>query len=239
MEKEDMGRLLRENNGEVKLCRCWKSKAWPLCDGAHVAHNKESGDNAGPLVIRSTAGADGQWQWRRRMGVHYAYHQSPGNELVHLLMIPLELFAFILLFSCVPMPPGTWDLAKLVILGLAPIYLLTEVLCGGLFVALLFGLRAAALSLPTTDPLVRLGVAVAAFVVPFVVQTQIGHRCLEPKGRDDTQKNVAEFTLTHNPIPLLLIFYYHLVALLFQLGYRPALRKQIATHTQAECKKFV
>lgn len=32
-------------------CRCWKSETFPLCDGAHVAHNKENGDNVGPLIL--------------------------------------------------------------------------------------------------------------------------------------------------------------------------------------------
>ncbi|XP_017782601.1 PREDICTED: CDGSH iron-sulfur domain-containing protein 2 homolog [Nicrophorus vespilloides] len=34
------------------FCRCWKSKNWPYCDGAHGAHNKETGDNVGPVVIK-------------------------------------------------------------------------------------------------------------------------------------------------------------------------------------------
>ncbi|GMT19191.1 hypothetical protein PFISCL1PPCAC_10488, partial [Pristionchus fissidentatus] len=32
-------------------CRCWKSSKFPLCDGSHNAHNKETGDNLGPLII--------------------------------------------------------------------------------------------------------------------------------------------------------------------------------------------
>ncbi|KAL3917333.1 MAG: hypothetical protein SGPRY_006446 [Prymnesium sp.] len=32
-------------------CRCWKSGTFPLCDGAHVKHNKEVGDNVGPLIV--------------------------------------------------------------------------------------------------------------------------------------------------------------------------------------------
>ena len=39
------------------LCRCWKSKKFPLCDAAHVAHNKETGDNVGPLIIENDASA--------------------------------------------------------------------------------------------------------------------------------------------------------------------------------------
>ena len=32
-------------------CRCWKSGTFPLCDAAHVAHNKACGDNVGPLIV--------------------------------------------------------------------------------------------------------------------------------------------------------------------------------------------
>lgn len=32
-------------------CRCWKSKKFPYCDGAHAKHNEETGDNVGPLII--------------------------------------------------------------------------------------------------------------------------------------------------------------------------------------------
>lgn len=31
----DLEDLLKENNGAVALCRCWKSKKFPLCDGSH------------------------------------------------------------------------------------------------------------------------------------------------------------------------------------------------------------
>ncbi|KAG9346008.1 hypothetical protein JZ751_007823 [Albula glossodonta] len=33
-------------------CRCWRSKKFPLCDGAHTKHNEETGDNVGPLIIK-------------------------------------------------------------------------------------------------------------------------------------------------------------------------------------------
>nr|CDS29709.1 expressed protein [Hymenolepis microstoma] len=35
------------------FCRCWKSKKFPYCDGAHNAYNKDTGDNIGPLVIEA------------------------------------------------------------------------------------------------------------------------------------------------------------------------------------------
>ncbi|KIZ00539.1 CDGSH iron sulfur domain-containing protein 1 [Monoraphidium neglectum] len=36
-------------------CRCWRSATFPLCNGAHVAHNKETGDNVGPLIIEKSS----------------------------------------------------------------------------------------------------------------------------------------------------------------------------------------
>lgn len=40
------------NAGDKKVyCRCWLSGTFPLCDASHVAHNKETGDNVGPLIV--------------------------------------------------------------------------------------------------------------------------------------------------------------------------------------------
>ena len=37
---------------QIAFCRCWKSKKYPFCDGAHKKHNQETGDNIGPIVIK-------------------------------------------------------------------------------------------------------------------------------------------------------------------------------------------
>jgi len=37
------------------FCRCWRSEKFPYCDGAHVKHNKETGDNVGPLIVEKPA----------------------------------------------------------------------------------------------------------------------------------------------------------------------------------------
>jgi len=34
------------------MCRCWRSKAFPLCDGSHTLHNLVTGDNVGPLIVK-------------------------------------------------------------------------------------------------------------------------------------------------------------------------------------------
>ncbi|XP_022909178.1 CDGSH iron-sulfur domain-containing protein 2 homolog [Onthophagus taurus] len=37
---------------KAAFCRCWRSKKWPYCDGSHGTHNKETGDNVGPVVVK-------------------------------------------------------------------------------------------------------------------------------------------------------------------------------------------
>ncbi|KAH8356002.1 CDGSH iron-sulfur domain-containing protein 2 homolog [Drosophila serrata] len=37
---------------KAAFCRCWKTKNWPYCDGSHGEHNKLTGDNVGPVVIK-------------------------------------------------------------------------------------------------------------------------------------------------------------------------------------------
>mmetsp|Transcript_41154 Transcript_41154/g.77114 ORF Transcript_41154/g.77114 Transcript_41154/m.77114 type:complete len:90 (-) Transcript_41154:201-470(-) len=47
----------KEIDGKAVFCRCWKSATFPYCNGAHVAHNKATGDNVGPLIISMDAAA--------------------------------------------------------------------------------------------------------------------------------------------------------------------------------------
>ncbi|KAE8589995.1 hypothetical protein XENTR_v10017894 [Xenopus tropicalis] len=44
-DMEDLG-------DKAVYCRCWRSKKFPYCDGAHTKHNEETGDNVGPLIIK-------------------------------------------------------------------------------------------------------------------------------------------------------------------------------------------
>ncbi|KAF6207666.1 hypothetical protein GE061_016113 [Apolygus lucorum] len=43
---------IEELGEKTAFCRCWRSAKFPYCDGAHGAHNKGTGDNVGPLVIK-------------------------------------------------------------------------------------------------------------------------------------------------------------------------------------------
>lgn len=40
-----------EPGTKAVYCRCWRSGKFPLCDAAHVEHNKATGDNVGPLIV--------------------------------------------------------------------------------------------------------------------------------------------------------------------------------------------
>ena len=178
---------------------------------------------------------DGFFQWKRRMGVHEAYHRNAVNRLLHWAFIPLELWAVVKLFSLVPL--GPFDLSLAVIAAIAPLYLLTDVLMGAAMVAFLLGCRQVALGVLPTSPLWGAAVAVLVFAVTFGAQVGVGHRVFE-EGRDDTDQNLAEVARTRNPLPVLLVFYYHLVELFLAVGYRPALKAQIDRHMQAALAAF-
>merc|ERR1719265_43733 len=42
-EFADIQKLAKDGN--VCICRCWRSKKFPFCDGTHNQYNKETGDN--------------------------------------------------------------------------------------------------------------------------------------------------------------------------------------------------
>ena len=48
---EDLGK-------KTIFCRCWRSKKFPYCDGAHSEHNKACNDNVGPLIIQKPDAAN-------------------------------------------------------------------------------------------------------------------------------------------------------------------------------------
>jgi len=176
------------------------------------------------------AGA-GVFQWKRRMGVHEAYHRARGNRVVHWVAIPFELGAVVTLLALARV--GAVDLALVGLVLVAPIYLATDVLLGALMVGFLAAWRWLALHfLAGMGGPAALGAAVV-FAITFAVQVRVGHGVFE-EGRDDTRQNLAELRSTKNPIPILLVFYYHLVEIALVLGYRPQLRREIEAVTAQE-----
>ena len=43
----------------VALCRCWRSKTFPLCDGSHRALNEEQTHPVGPIIVTGVLDAEG------------------------------------------------------------------------------------------------------------------------------------------------------------------------------------
>ncbi|XP_038060255.1 CDGSH iron-sulfur domain-containing protein 2 homolog [Patiria miniata] len=48
---------IEELGDSEAFCRCWRSKKFPYCDGSHNNHNKETGDNVGPLCLSKKSGS--------------------------------------------------------------------------------------------------------------------------------------------------------------------------------------
>jgi uncharacterized membrane protein YGL010W len=109
---------------------------------------------------------------------------------------------------------------------------MTDVVAGALMLGALLGLWRLALVATTGSVAMDCIGAVGAFVAAFVVQTRVGHGVFE-RGIDDTDDNLRELARTKNPVPILLVFYYHLVEVLFAAGYRPALRREMEAHRDA------
>lgn len=182
--------------------------------------------------MTSSADVTLRFDWVRRMGVHEAYHQSPRNRLIHWICIPVELFAVVLLLSAAP-----FELALPVIAAAGVVFVLAEPIAGALMTALLLLLRIVAFVTTTGVGWIDALVAIGLFAVAFVVQTRVGHGRFEA-GRDDTAMNLAELRRTRNPIPILLIFFYHLVELLFVAGWRPDLRRLVEVFTRSELSRI-
>lgn len=155
-----------------------------------------------------------RFEWTERMGRHLAYHESVVNKVVHLLCIPLQLWGVVHLLANVPYL-GAAGLVAL----LSPLFVLCDVLTGASFAVFLV-----LLSVVASDAHVLWGPTL--FVCANVFQTRVGH-AFEEGGRDDTALNMAEFKRSRNPIPLLLIFYYHWVEVFLWFGYAPDVRAEV------------
>jgi uncharacterized membrane protein YGL010W len=166
------------------------------------------------------------------MGVHEAYHLSPANRALHWLCIPLELWAVVTLLAAAPLGP-LHDAALVAVVVVAPIYLATEPLLGSLMVLFLASCRALGLRFLALAPSWAAATAALTFALAFAAQIRVGHGIFEG-GRDDTKDNLAELGRTKNPIPILLVFYYHLVEIALAAGYRPALDRDIRAYRDAE-----
>lgn len=57
-EKLSIAHNSTDGDKGVALCRCWKSATFPRCSGAHNKHNKETGDQLGPVIVKVVSAAE-------------------------------------------------------------------------------------------------------------------------------------------------------------------------------------
>jgi uncharacterized membrane protein YGL010W len=164
------------------------------------------------------------FDWVRRMGVHEAYHLHRANRVLHWVNIPIELMMVVKLLS----------FGRIAAFDLGPLGTLAA---GAIMIAMLLALRWLVLPLTTGFAVVDAVIALTIFGAAFIFQTRIGHGVFE-EGVDDTSSNIAELRRTKNPVPILLVFYYHLVELLFAIGYRPVLRATMERHREEELARI-
>jgi hypothetical protein len=154
--------------------------------------------------------------------------QSLPNKIIHGIMIPLQLWGVLHLVSFFLRALALSSIWFL--LAVAPVFLLCDWVIGGSFVVFLFVLT-------LVEPRTHVLWGPAVFVAANLFQTKIGHS-LEERGRDDTALNLAEFKRTRNPIPLMLIFFYHWAEIWFLAGYRKDLAAEVARAREATKRQF-
>ena len=55
-ETHDERHTVEMEADRIALCRCWKSKKFPDCDGSHKQYNIDNDDNTGPVIVVKDAG---------------------------------------------------------------------------------------------------------------------------------------------------------------------------------------
>ena len=170
----------------------------------------------------------GIFQWKRRMGIHLAFHRNPSNIFIHALFSVMNAWAILLIAFPFQIPglslfSNPIDGAMLVLVTTFFIYALMD-FGAALLVTLLF-----AVTYPLCEPTMQfLGgstlymIALGVFLtfLALAIQVFIGHGIAE-KGIDDAVDNFKELFETKNPLFIMLLPFYTYLDLLFLGGYKP------------------
>lgn len=176
----------------------------------------------------------GVFEWKRRMGVHLAFHRNPVNIALHTVFPVVNGFAVLLILYPWTIP-GVTILSQplnlaLIFLALsfvlfAVLDVLAAVLVTGV-VAATYPLCSWAMEQLDGSALWMAIVGAVLFVFALAVQVLIGHNIAE-RGIDDSTDNFKELFETKNPIYFTVLPVYTILDLLFMLGYRPGLARFI------------
>lgn len=178
---------------------------------------------------------NGRFDWLYRMGVHEAYHLDARNRLIHWLCIPLELWSVLKLGTLIQFMG--LNLGFVLFLAASAVYIAADVVMGMAMAFFLFILLCVCVYLDLGPVWAEAMLAVVVFSASFLVQTKVGHDVFQA-GVDDTRQNLEELKQSKNPIPILLIFFYHLVEIFFALGFRKDLRAQVEAFRDLEATKI-
>jgi len=175
----------------------------------------------------------GIFQWKRRMGIHLAFHRDPMNIFLHALFPVFNALGVLMIcypfFIDVPgnlsLLPQSLSLALLVLAGSFFIYALIDLLAAilvSLPVLLLYPLCQWSFEALGQSVLWMTCAGIAVFFVALWIQVGIGHKICE-EGIGDEEENIAELFESKNPIPFIVLPVYTILDLLFMLGYRKTL----------------
>jgi len=170
----------------------------------------------------------GIFQWKRRMGIHLAFHRNPSNIFIHALFSVMNAWAILLIAFPFQIPglslfSNPIDGAMLVLLATFIIYAFMD-FGAALVVTLLF-----ALTYPLCEPtmqflgdstLYMIALGIFLTILALAIQVFIGHGVAE-KGIDDAVDNFKELFETKNPLFIMLLPFYTYLDLLFIWGYKP------------------
>ena len=211
-------------------------------NGGNDSHDTSTSSSSSKLPSSSTSPtATCYLDWERRMGIHLAYHQGYFNFVLHSVTIPFLIFGFFLvlqqwkLFTTMMYLTSSmeiivnFDLGLVFIVLTTPIWILVEPLCGVTFCIVVVCVHYLASILILNN---GTWYGFLIFVTSIVLQIHVGHGLLEQNNRDDAHRNIEEFIKTKNPIPLLLIVYYHWIDMFLYFGYKPQLKQRINAYTK-------
>jgi uncharacterized membrane protein YGL010W len=175
----------------------------------------------------------GVFHWKRRMGVHMAFHRAPSNIAIHALWSLVNAWALLLIAYPLKLPALGLDGALLLLGAGFVLYALIDVTTAVLASAA-YGVGYLAcplvMSMVGGSALAMVSLGVLLTVVALAIQVYIGHGIAE-RGIDDARDNFQELFRTGNPVYVMLLPAYTYLDLLFRLGYRRDVARFVADVT--------
>ncbi|RKO99535.1 hypothetical protein CXG81DRAFT_27717 [Caulochytrium protostelioides] len=180
----------------------------------------------------------GLLNFREQLGLYAQYHNTLGNQLVHMLCVPLIMWSSIVFLARTTVGPP-WPLdpvlplngAGLLLAGYASYYMLLEPRAAALYLPALVAMTRSAIHFSAGDgcagysPLVVAGLV---FIASWLFQF-LGHGLIEHRAP----------TLLDSPVQALVLApFFVWIELLFFLGYRPALRRELQTYVDGEIAQW-